>query len=97
MREVNLQKYAPIIGDKEIAKKIHDELLSAAKEDGVQVNMAQVRLMATFCAKLIFGQLYTELGSEDFFSKVKIINVTENVKSTIYLGIKSAIEDPVRK
>ena len=51
--------------------------------------------MATFCAKQIFGKLYVDLGSENFFERIEILNASDDLKSIIKIGIQSAIQENV--
>lgn len=49
--------------------------------------------MATFNAKQIFGRLYLELGSSDFFERINLKGTSENIKLIIRMGIQSALEE----
>ncbi len=94
MRTIELKKYAPIISDKEIGAEILGEIKTVLNSDnGVIIDMQDIRSMATFCAKQIFGALYVEMGSEDFFNKIRIKSATDDVKYIINLGIEKALED----
>lgn len=96
--KIELKKYGLIISDqhsgKIIYEKIKEEINSHSK---CIVDFLDVKSMATFNAKQIFGKLYLELGSNDFFEKIEIKNASEDLKLIIRLGIQSAIEDENNK
>jgi hypothetical protein len=92
MKTIDLHDYAPIISDNIAGDKILKEIQEVLKtNDIISIDMKDIKSMATFCAKQIFGQLYIELGSEQFFNRVEIINTTENVKTIIRIGIESVL------
>lgn len=92
MKNIDLQNYAPIISDSdagdEILKKMQEVLITG---ENISIDMKEIKSMATFCAKQIFGQLYKELGSEQFFNRVEIKNASENVRTIIRIGIESVV------
>ena len=94
MKEINLSQYGPIISSKTIGAEIYNlikvELLT---ENQVIVNLEKVKSMATFCAKQIFGQLYIELGSEQFFDRIAFKGADDDLKTIIKIGIQHALED----
>ena len=47
--------------------------------------------MATYNAKQIFGELYLKLGSEDFFKRIQLKNISSNLEYIIRLGIQDSI------
>lgn len=92
--KIDLKKYGLIISDQDsgeiIYKKIKTEI---ALHNKCIVDFQDVKSMATFNAKQIFGKLYLELDSNDFFEKIEIKNASEDLKLIIRLGIQSALED----
>lgn len=92
MKSISLNQHAPIISDEisgaEILKEIQDLLTT---EDIVSIDMNEIKSMATFCSKQIFGKLYLELGAENFFNRIEIKNATDNVKTIIRIGIESVL------
>lgn len=96
MKNINLDKFGPIISTKEsgneILKLINDGLKSNQQ---IQIDLNKIRSMATFCAKQIFGKLYVDLGSENFFVRIEILNASDDLKSIIKIGIQSAIQENV--
>ena len=93
MIEINLKQYAPVISDEQTGLEIFNLIKDALKKDVVVVEMSDVKSMATFCAKQIFGQLYKDLGSGPFYSKIQIKNDNDDLKVIIRMGIVSAIND----
>lgn len=91
MNTIDLTQYGPIIGNETIAKKIFDIILAEAQIGEVEIDMKGIKLMATFCAKQIFGGLYNSLGGERFYKHVTIINASDNVKKTIGIGIEMSL------
>ena len=96
MKNINLDNFGPIISTKEsgnkILKLINDGLKSNQQ---IQIDLNKIRSMATFCAKQIFGKLYVDLGSENFFERIEILNASDDLKSIIKIGIQSAIQENV--
>jgi len=94
MKKINLDNYGPIISDKEIGKIIFDLISDQLKVgEKVIINMESIKSMATFCAKQIFGKLYITLGAAEFFERIELSNVTDDVKIIIKIGIQNAIEE----
>lgn len=91
MMEILLNQYAPVISDEQTGENIYNDIKSALAQGEVVVDMTNVKSMATFCAKQIFGRLYRELGSEEFYSMVKIKNANDDIKVIIRMGIVSAL------
>lgn len=92
MKNIDLQKYAPIISDEVAGESILKEIKEVlVTDDTVSIDMKSIKSMATFCAKQIFGHLYKELGSEQFFNRVEIKNASDNVKTIIRIGIESIL------
>lgn len=92
--KVKINSFGPIISDKSIGEKIYSEISSSLKEKSViNVDFNGVVSMATFCAKQVFGRLYIEMGADSFFERIKILNVSDDLKIIIKMGIQSAIEE----
>lgn len=94
MKTIEFKNYGPIISDKiigdELYRLINEHLEIQPK---VIINMSGIISMATFCAKQIFGKLYISLTPEVFFEKIEFINVTDDIKLIIKIGIQNAIEE----
>jgi hypothetical protein len=92
MKTISLGKYAPIISDKEIGDDIYNQIKeSLAKDDVVEIDLSEIKSMATFCAKQIFGNLFVELGSETFYERIILKNANNDIKSLIKIGIRHSI------
>ncbi len=92
--KIELKKYGVIISDQNSGKVIIDKIKETLKlQDKCIVDFKDVKSMATYNAKQIFGKLYIELGSNVFFEKIEIKNASEDLKLIIRLGIQSALED----
>jgi hypothetical protein len=92
--KIELKKYGVIISDQNSGKVIFDKIKETLElQDKCIVDFQEVKSMATYNAKQIFGKLYIELGSNVFFEKIEIKNASEDLKLIIRLGIQSALED----
>ena len=92
MKNIDLQKYSPVISDDIAGENILNEIVESLKiDDIVCIDMKDIKSMATYSAKQIFGTLYSNLGPEKFFERIEIKNATENVKSIITIGIESVV------
>ena len=92
--KIKLENYGPIISDKKIGEDISKLIeKSLVSHNSVEIDFRNVISMATFCAKQIFGKLYIEKGAEFFFEKIKMSNVSDDLKIIIKMGIQSAIEE----
>lgn len=96
-KEINLDSFAPIISSKESGEKIYNLIKEANPlENEITINMENIRSMATFCAKQIFGRLYVELSPNIFGNNIIIKGASENVRLIIQLGIRFALENEPR-
>ena len=93
MIEINLNQYAPVISDEQTGREIYESIKDGLEADIVIVDMSDVKSMATFCAKQIFGVLYKELGPNDFYSRIQIKGANDDIKVIIRMGIVSALND----
>ncbi|SHH68750.1 protein of unknown function [Flavobacterium frigidimaris] len=92
--KIELKKYGLIISDKDSGNIIYTEIKKIISENNnCIIDFKDVKSMATFNAKQIFGKLYLELGSNLFFEKIEIKNASDDLKLIIRLGIQSALED----
>ena len=97
-KSLDLGKHGTAIVDKDTGNEVYEEIKFILKSsDDVSVNFENIVTMATFCAKQIFGRLYIELGSEDFFKKIKMINASQELRYIITTGIKEALKDQKSK
>jgi hypothetical protein len=93
MKNLDINKYGPIISDRETGKEIYDLIKSRLDVSEVIVDLSSIKSMATFCAKQIFGKLYVELGAQTFFDKVELKNASDDIKTIIKIGIQSALDE----
>jgi hypothetical protein len=94
MKELNLSQYGPIVSSKTVGEEIYSIIKSSlAKEQNVTVNLENIKSMATFCAKQIFGKLYLELGSQQFFDRITLKGADNDLKTIIQIGIQHALEE----
>ncbi len=95
MKQISLNKYGPIISDKELGEEIY-KLISGEllKSEKVEIDLLEIKSMATFCAKQIFGNLYLSLGSSNFFDRVYLKNASNDLKMIIKIGIQNALDNP---
>lgn len=94
MDRLILSDYGNIISDQETGDKIFRLICKVLKEqNNIKVDFDKIKSMATFNAKQIFGKLYIDLGADNFFNRITILNASDDLKLIISLGIQSAIED----
>lgn len=94
MVSINLNNYAPLITRKETGNEIYSMISDKLKcNEVVEINMEKIVSMTTFCAKQIFGRLYVELGREEYRKRVLLVNLSEDVKFIIRIGITNAVKE----
>ena len=94
MKEISLTQYGPIISIKTIGDEIYNMIKSSLnREIKISINLEGIKSMATFCAKQIFGKLYIELGSQEFFDRISLKGADNDLKTIIQIGIKHAIDE----
>lgn len=95
MKTINLSKFGPVISDEKTGNSIYNIIIYALKNNDtvIAIDMQDIKSMATFCAKQIFGVLYVELGSSEFYKKIKLENVSDDLKTIIKIGIVNAINE----
>ena len=92
MKSISLQKYSPIISDKEKGNIIINDIFELNPQDEqLEIDMTGILSMTTFCAKQIFGKLYKKLGSSLFEKNIILKNVSSDVLLIIKMGIKNAV------
>ena len=88
---IDLRDFAPIISSKEVGDRIYEMIMEKdPKNNEVEINLEGIVSMATFCAKQIFGKLYTSLSPSVFSKNIIIKNASSDVKPIIQLGIRFA-------
>ena len=92
MNTIDLSSYGPIISDETKGKEIFEAICKLlSNNNSIIVDMHDIKSMATFCARQIFGKLYLKLGASDFYNRVAIKNASADLKTIIRLGIESEI------
>ncbi len=92
MITIQLNEFAPVISDEQTGLSIYSSIKEAlSKTDIVIIDMTEVKSMATFCSKQIFGSLYKELGPTSFYSRLQIKNANDDIKVIIRMGIVSSL------
>ncbi len=90
--ELKLLKYGKIISDDELGKKISNEIhLLLNESNKIVIDFLGVQSITLYNAKQIFGRPYLELGSEDFFKRIQLKNISSNLEYIIRLGIQDSI------
>lgn len=90
----NMSEHGVAISDKKDGEKIFNEINKLLKENDILIiDFTGLVTMATFCAKQVFGVLYIDLGSKEFYRRLQLKNVNENLRLVLQLGIQSALED----
>lgn len=94
MKQLDLTEYGPIISSQSIGKEVYQKIKIMLTDNGkVVIDVTNIKSMATFCAKQIFGKLYIELGSQSFYENIEIKGADDDLKIIIQIGIKHALEE----
>ncbi len=92
--KIDLKEYGPIISSKTIGTEVYAKIKDQISEnEQIEIDLSEIKTMATFCAKQIFGKLYLELGPELFFEKIVLKGASNDVKTIIQVGIQHALEE----
>jgi hypothetical protein len=95
---LKLSDYGIVISDKELGETILKKILKLLDEHPtVIVDFEDVKSMATFCSKQIFGRLYLNLTPQNFYERLSFKNVNDDVKLLLKIGIQDAIEEMENK
>lgn len=91
--ELKLESFGQIISDDTLGDAIFNKIkVMLASSDKLTIDFTNIRSMATYNAKQIFGELYKELGPANFFRRIVIKNASENILYIIRLGIQDSIQ-----
>lgn len=94
MKIIDLNKFGPIVSSKSVGQEIFDLINKELSEnENVTIILNEIKSMATFCAKQIFGRLYVNLGSKSFFERITIKGADNDLRTIIQIGIQHALED----
>ena len=98
MKTLKLDKYGIMINQREVGDDIFSEIFdSLQRNDKLTIDFKNIRSMATFCAKQIFGKLYLMLTPNNFYQRIYLQNVNEDLKIIIQEGINNALEEEEEK
>lgn len=90
--ELKSSNYGKIMSNFELGKKVIDEIHLLLKESNkIVIDFLGVKSITFYNAKQIFGELYLKLGSEDFFKRIQLKNISSNLEYIIRLGIQDSI------
>ena len=93
MATIKLIDYNSAITKQSQAKEIYKQIKDNRPNDNVVVvDFDNIETMTIQCAKIIFGQLYIELGPYIFYKNIVIDNCTDNHYSIIDFGIEQAVK-----
>lgn len=91
--EIDLSQYAPSIVNKTNADTILKEIKKLdPRSNKIYIDMVTIDAMTTICARIIFGNLYVDLGPKLYNENIKVLNASDAIKVVIKWGIKSAKE-----
>lgn len=92
----SFKNYAPSLSDKTKAEEIYTEIKGLdPQHNQITIDFAGLMAMTTICARLIFGQLYKELGPETFNKNLLLKNAEESIRIVIKWGIAKELEQSV--
>ena len=96
MKTYSMTTYAPLFVDKEVARRIHEQILALDPENNeVEIDMTGIESMTTLCAKIIFGALAKSMGLSKFYKQIKFRGLSDEVELILDMGIESAISDSI--
>jgi hypothetical protein len=73
---------------------VYNEIKKALeKNDKIQIDFSHITTITPFFAKQVFGKLYLELGTKQFYNCVALINVTNEIELLIKVEIQNAIDE----
>lgn len=90
---IKISDYSSVISDKSLGSRIYDDInMALSTNKSIVIDLDDVIVMTTFCAKQVFGRLFVLLGQEQFYERVLIRGATSDFKIIIQESIQSAIE-----
>lgn len=88
---ISINKYGATITKKEVAEKILSDInLHHPESNVIEVDMNGILAMTTQCANIIFGTLYTQLGSDNYFKNIILKNASKAIRFVIDMGLNHA-------
>src|SRR5690348_2824475 len=94
MKKFDLKDFGPVISDKDVGATIYGIIKKDIDAGEIlEIDLANIKSMATYCAKQIFGNLYVELGPHKFYEVILIKNASNDLKTIINIGIQHALKE----
>ena len=95
--EIKLGDIATAVANKEIGDGVFNIINDALdKYDVIELDFKDVSVMTTYCGKQIFGKLYIKLGADEFFRRLKLKNVKNDIKIIVEQGILNALDSATK-
>ena len=88
MDTIKLNTYGNILTDENLASR----LASDDYKDGVEFDFDGVLTMTTKFSEILFGTLYSRLGSVNYFERIKKKGVNEDLNILIRMGISNSLK-----
>jgi hypothetical protein len=86
-------KFGPIITDEE-SEVFFLELVEKLKDgDIITLDFSNIIAMTTKSSKTVFGNIYLELGREEFYRRIIFKNTTPTIQEIIYDSILNTIKN----
>ncbi|MHC1788442.1 STAS-like domain-containing protein [Solidesulfovibrio sp.] len=86
------ESFGTNISSKQLAEQVLTAIHKLLPEYPITIDFKNVTGLTTYCASLIFGTLYDELGGDLFYQKIIITNATSSIKIVIHEGIVGYLE-----
>jgi hypothetical protein len=91
--EMRISDTATAIADKEVGEEVLSKIEAALRQnEKVILDFDGISVMTTFCGKQIFGRLYLKIGADEFFRRLTLKNVRDDLKIIIEQGILNALD-----
>ena len=92
MKILSLKQYTPAITSPSKAEELYKLIKDNDPFNNVIIiDLGGIETMTTQCAKIIFGQLYIELGADVFYQNIELKNCSEGLQIVIEFGIEHAL------
>ncbi len=95
---IYLNGYGPIIvHNEDVINKIYDKIKERLYQDDelnkVVIDFDGIGAISTEFCKKVFGRLYNEMSSRNYFTYISIINSSDDIKQSILWGIQYYLEE----
>ena len=93
MSNFSFKEYSPSLSDKSKAEEIYVKIKDLDPvHNQLIIDFDGLIAMTTICARIIFGRLYKEMGSQLFAQNIQMKNLEETVRIVIKWGISKELE-----